>query len=239
LAGDYRIDILKKTVLLNITWHYGGVFAQPAGAGRIRPRFSAGHHGRDFDFIERLAKATAARDANVLFCLHERKRYRPGIRRSFEAIAARYPNMELKYKDDRPDNLADLIVSDVMISNYSSFITPFYVLGRPAIHIRPVASDVSAFKFSMLTFAGLWARTASVDKEAYMMDLDDTGGPIVESADDAIDAVLAALDDPYGYRATTEAWLDRHLDRPQGGAAARLFGEILAMCATPPKPRRS
>ena len=238
LAGNYRIDIRKKTVLLNITWHYGGVFAQPASGGWIK-RFSSGNRDRDFDFIERLAKATAARDANVLFCLHERKRYRPTIRRRFEAIAARYQNMELKYKDDRPDNLADLIVSDVMISNYSSFITPFYLLGRPAIHIRPVASDVSAFKFSMLTFAGLWARTASVDKEAYMMDLNDTGGPIVESSDDTIDAVLAALDDPSGYRTTTEAWLNRHLHRPHGAAAARLFGEIQAMCATAPEARRS
>lgn len=236
LVDDYRIDIRKKTVLLNITWHYGAVFAQPAGLGaRIRRLLSSKSRSRDFDFIERLAEATAARDANIIFCLHERKRYSSAIRRRFEAIAARWPNMELKYKDERPDNLADLLVSDVMVSNYSSFITPFYLLARPAIHIRPVARNQSAFEFSMLTFAGLWGRTASPNKEAYMMDLDDTGGPIVENADDAIAAVLNALDHPDECRATTAAWLDRHLYRPEGGAAVRLFNQIVAMCERVPK----
>jgi hypothetical protein len=232
LQRYYRIDLRKKTVLLNITWHYGGVFAQPAGMSSTLTRWLGRSRATaDFEFVERLAQAVTSRDANILFCLHDRRRYNPTVRLAFEAIAARHSYAELKYRDERPDNLADLLISDVMISNYSSFITPFYLLKRPAIHIRPIKRNDVRFRYAMMTFAGLWSRTASVDNEAYMMDIDDVGGPIVETVEQAIDAVVHALDHQDDCRYASEAWLARHLHRPEGGAAAHLLAEIGAMCS--------
>ena len=217
LQRDYRIDLRKKTVLLNITWHYGGVFAQPTGVLPTLKRWFGRPPAADFDFVERLAQAVTARDANILFCLHDRRRYTPAVRRAFETIAARHCNIELKYRDERPDNLADLLIADVMISNYSSFITPFYLLKRPAIHIRPVKRDGTRFRYAMMTFAGLWSRTASVDNEAYMMDIDDTGGPIVDTVEQAIDAVLHALDRGDDARSTPARRGSRRAPVPAGG----------------------
>lgn len=235
LQPHYRIDLSRKTVLLNITWHYGGVFAQPAGwSGRLR-RLADPLHGRERDlaFIDDLAAAVGARGANLLFCLHERARYAPALARRFEAVAARHPHVELKFKDERPDNLADLLVADVMVTNYSSFVTPFYLRGLPAIHIRPVAGagDDQPFDLAMLTFAGLWSRRASAAAGAYMRPLDDAGGPVVDTAAAAIAAVLHGLDHPESGIAPTRDWLARNLARPPGGACARLTEEIRALAA--------
>lgn len=240
LQSDYSIDLARKTVLLNITWHYGGVFAQPAGVlARLRRLVDpALGRDRDFAFVEELAAAVAERDANLLFCLHERGRYAPAMVERFTTIAGRHRNVELKFKDERPDNLADLLIADVMVSNYSSFITPFYLRGRPAIHIRPVRQPDMRFDFAMLTFAGLWARRAAADRGAYMLSLDDTGGPIVDTAEAAIGAVLHGLDHPDDGIAPTRAWLDRHLHRPPGGASAHLLDEIRALVARSREARR-
>ena len=41
-----------------------------------------------------------------------------------------------------PDSLVDLLVSDVLVSNYSSLLNAWYYTGKPSLHVDP--HDASA-----------------------------------------------------------------------------------------------
>ena len=78
IAPRYRIDVLRrKTVLLAITWHYGGIFSHAGSPGRVL-RGLAGEqqlNPGDLDFLAQMIATVRANDANLLICLHDRKRY--------------------------------------------------------------------------------------------------------------------------------------------------------------------
>ena len=64
IAPRYAIDVLRrKTVLLSITWHSGGIF----DGGKA-----------DLDLVARLIATSSARNANLLVCLHDRHSLTPG-----------------------------------------------------------------------------------------------------------------------------------------------------------------
>lgn len=217
LARQYKIDVARrKTVLLSITWHSGGIFGGGKGDGA---------------FVSDLLEAVRGRDANLLICLHDRHRYPAPLLAGLEALAATEPGCELRFKSDHPDNLSDLLVADVMISNLSSFLTYFYVLGRPAIHIVPepaarlnrVTMLFSRFRIQRRVRAGA----------AWMIDPVDTGGPRASDPQAAIAATLAALDDPAPGAAAAKRWLEWHVPRLDGQAPARIKQALDALCHDP------
>ena len=96
----YPFDVVgRQTVLLAPTWHYGEVFA---------------HWGRDADLFERLLSHLQQRNVNVILRLHDSFRFDKPYRRFLDGLAARYPNVLLKFKDHHPDNFLDLQVADVL-----------------------------------------------------------------------------------------------------------------------------
>ena len=214
IARRYRIDVARRrTVLLSITWHSGGIFAD----------------GDDGAFVRDLLVAVRSRDANLLICLHDRHRYPARLLALLETLAATEPDCELRFKSDHPDNLSDLLVADVMVSNLSSFLTYFYVLGRPAIHIVPEPAAAQIDRVTML-FARFRLRRRVRANAAWMIDPADTGGPCARDARGTIAATLAALDEPAPGAAAARRWLERHVPDLDGNAPARIKQALVALC---------
>jgi len=234
LASHYRIDTqTRPTVLLSITWHYGGIFARSGSAGRTLKGLAKEDQvdPAHLVFLERMIETVRARDANLLICLHERKRFDPGFLRALEAVAAPYAFVELRFKDEHPDNLADLMVADVMISNLSSFLTYFYVLRRPAVHILPVARGMKRIERRLMLTKRLGIRLWSRAEAAWMNDPEDVGGAVAENAEEAAQALEMALDDSSIGVAPTGKWLARHVIGMDGHTAARFKQAIDELCA--------
>ena len=119
LAPSYRLDLARPTLPLNLTWHYGRIFPgswQPALFGRSPME-------TDLAFIRSVFARASAQGWNVLMCLHDRWRYEPAYLDALRREAARFPHVALKHKNERPDNLADLVVADAFVTNLSSFVT--------------------------------------------------------------------------------------------------------------------
>lgn len=212
-GAHYGIDVARrKTVLLSITWHSGGIFG--------------GGHG-DGAFVRDLLAAVRERGANLLICLHDRHRYPAPLLAELEAVATQ-PDCELRFKSDHPDNLSDLLMADVMVSNLSSFLTYFYVLRRPAIHIVP--DPAARLDRVTMLFSRFRLQRRVRSDAAWMIDPADTGGPRASDPHAAIAATLAALDDPAPGAAAAGRWLERHIPRLDGRASARIKQVLVALC---------
>jgi len=234
VARDYKIDVLgRKTVLLSITWHQGEIFAACAAANNRR--FDrAGVAAADAHFIHSLVESVEARGANLLICLHDRHRYDPAFVRFVEALADRHPFVEARFKSSHPDNLSDLLVADVMLSNLSSFLAYFYLLGRPAIHILPASANGQSIRRTVMLFSRWRVKRRIKAEDAWMLDPTDTGGPRVFDSEQARAAVERALDDPAWGVAEASGWLGRHLLARDGQAGTRAEMYLKQMCALRP-----
>jgi hypothetical protein len=231
VASDYKIDVLsRKTVLLSITWHQGEIFAAPAAEGKDDGRERAAVNAADRDFIQSLMESVEARGANLLICLHDRHRYDPAFVRFVEALANRHPFVEARFKSSHPDNLSDLLVADVMISNLSSFLAYFYLLGRPAIHILPASARDRTIRRMVMLFSRWRVKRRVKTEDAWMLDPTDTGGPRVFDSAQARAAVERALEDPSWGLAESTSWLRRHIPALDGQAGARAEMYLRQMC---------
>ena len=223
LAPAYRIDVAARpTLLLNFTWHYGRIFPgswQPSLLGRSPM-------DADLAFVRALFGRAADQGANVLFCLHDRWRYEAAYLEALGREAARFPHVELKFKNERPDNLADLVVADAMVSNLSSFVTFFYHSGRPSVHLVPPPG--ARVRFSRLTRFGLRPRAAEAAPE-WMNPPEDNGGLSAHDADGALAAVGRALSEPGCCRDRAAAWIAGHVHGVDGHTSARMADVVAAL----------
>lgn len=236
VAKNYRIDVIgRPTVLLAITWHYGGIFSAAGSAARMLRGIPGDTQMNpvDLHFLNRMVETVRARGANLLICLHDRKRYDAAFLHAIEALVAPHSFVEVRFKDRHPDNLSDLLVADVMVSNLSSFLAYHYVLRRPAVHIRPADPDVSRIERRIMLFSRFPLRLWSYADDAWMLDPTDVAGPIVRDAEEAAAAVAAALADPESGREATGEWLARHVTGIDGKTAARFKRELERLCAAP------
>jgi len=235
-ADEYKIDLLRrKTVLISITWHYGGIFARPPGLRRTLRGLAGGvaRSADDAAFLGQIVETVERRGANLLICLHDRHRYDRDFIDWLENVADRRDFIELRFKNEHPDNLTDLLAADVMLSNLSSFLAYFYVLGRPALHILPVEPGARVERTAMLLSRFRLRRGIPAD-EAWMLDPGDTGGPIVRDAGETLAALDAALDGPEQFAAAPLHWLNRHVPVIDGKACLRFEQELRRLCGLLP-----
>ena len=115
-----------------------------------------------------------------------------------------------------------------MISNLSSFLTYFYVLGRPAVHIVP--DPAAPIERVAMLFSRFRLRRQVRADSAWMIDPADTGGPRASDAKATIAATLAALDNPAPGAAAAKAWLKRHVPMLDECAPARIKQALEALC---------
>ena len=213
----YPFDVVgRRTVLLAPTWHYGEVFA---------------HWGRDADLFERLLSHLHRRNVNVILRLHDSFRFEKPYRRFLDGLAARYPNVLLKFKDHHPDNFLDLQVADVLVTNFSSIANLFYATGRPTVHVYPVAHADEAFMRREYTVLGV--RKTEVESARFMWKLppEDNGGLLAHDFDEMMAQIDRGLDEPGCCEETAQAFLDRHMLGADGHNAERAFAALQELAA--------
>lgn len=207
VQAHYDIDLRRPTVLLGMTWHHGGAL---------------GHWGDDEALHEALAHHLAARGANLLIRMHDRHRYESADVLRMEALAARHPHVQLKFKSSSPDSLVDLLVSSVMLSNYSSFLNAFYHTERPSVHIHPVASEGRANYRRELRWGRLRVKRVEDPMASWKLPPTEVGGLIASSFQELLAAVDRCLDDPSCCAELARSFNRRHVSDADGLTCARI-----------------
>lgn len=218
LQRFYPFDVASRpTVLLAPTWHYGEIFA---------------HWGNDEDVLRALFERVRALDANLIFRLHDRKRYDRAYVARIERIALEHANVCLKFKDTHPDNLVDLQIADVLVTNYSSIANLFYATGRPTLHVYPVRSADEAFSWRTLRHGRVETRTVENARFVWKLDPEEHGGLLVRDVDTLLADLGRALTDPDLCRERARAFCDRYLEGARPGTCDRIRAALEELIAS-------
>lgn len=212
----YRLDLARPTVLLGMTWHHGGALA---------------HWGDDEQLHERLARHVGELGANLLIRMHDRHRYERADVLRMEALASRHAHVQLKFKSDHPDSLVDMLLSSVLISNYSSLLNAFYYTGKPSVHIDPIALEGPNYR-RVLRWGTMWRRKVQDPLETWKVSPDDIGGLRARSFDELIAGVTRSLAEPDCCSETAAAFVRRHISHADGQSCERISASLRAWLAT-------
>ncbi len=208
IVDSYDIDVCNRKVLLfGMTWHHGNLL---------------GHWGDEEELLDRLFSHIRQREAGVIFRLHDRKRYPRKYLATLDRVLDKYDNVHVKFKSESPDSLVDLLVSDVMVSNYSSFANAFYYTGKPCVHIDPV--DANATDFVWRRFHRGRVKEEKVDQLEAIWKLSpkEHGGLRASSFDELLAQIDRALDVPSCCAATSREFTDRYVTGVDGETCLRI-----------------
>ncbi len=218
LREFYPFDVgARPTVLIAPTWHYGEVFA---------------HWGGDRVVFARILAHLEARGANVILRLHDSFRFDPEYVGFLRGLAEKHPGLLLKFKDQNPDNILDMQVADVLVTNFSSIANLFYATGRPTVHVYPVRSADEEFVWRKRTLMGMREQRLASVKYIWKLPPEDNGGLLARDADDLIAGLDRALDDPSCCFEQTRDFLDRHMLGADGKNRARAFEALEELVGT-------
>lgn len=214
----YSLDLGKPVVMLGLTWHHGG---------------SLGHWGDEATLLDRFFGHVRARGASTLVRMHDRHRYEKPYIALMEQLAAKHAGyVMLKWKSQSPDSLLDLLVSNVLVSNYSSLLNPYYYTQRPSIHIDP--HDAGAAKtYTYQMFLGR-PRRKRVDaaSEVWKLSPDEHGGLRAQSFEGLLGHVDMALGDPSCCAERSKAFVARYIAQADGTTCARTAESIVTWCTS-------
>ncbi len=208
----FPFDIVnKKTVLIAPTWHYGEVFS---------------HWGKDDVLFERLFRHIEDLGANIILRLHDSFRFDDHYVEFLEQLAIEHPNVLLKFKDRNPDNLLDMMASDVLVTNFSSIANLYYATGRPTIHVYPVKSEDEEFQWRKSTLLGV--RSEKVDSVKYIWKLspDENGGLLSNNFDELIEQLDHSLAEPDCCEEKSKAFLDKYMLGADGKSCERIWKAV-------------
>lgn len=205
--GYPGLDIVnRRTVLIGMTWHHGGLL---------------GHWGEEWDLLGQLLDHLVERDVNVILRMHDRHRYEPAYLEEMTEFCARRSGVLLKFKSESPDSLIDVLVSDAMITNYSSFANIFYYLERPCVHIVPPEAGEG---LSMRQWSKHGVSKAAVQNQDAFWKVapEDVGGLRAASFEALLSAVDRSLDEPDCCVTIAREYLARHVESPDGKTCDRI-----------------
>ena len=201
----------KKVALIALTWHYGKAFS---------------HWGDDFEIFTTILDYLSDRNCAAIIRMHDRKRFDPDYLRQLEAIVANRDDAIIKFKDRDRDSMLDILVSDVMVSNYSSILNYYYATGKPSIHVYPVTPTAEAFLWR--TWKKGKIRVKSVPSAEYVWKLppEENGGLMVKSLDELLAAFDRALDTPECCVESSRIFCERHMAPVDGHTRERICSAI-------------
>jgi len=204
LAPFYSIDILsRKTVLLAFTWHHGKVL---------------GHWGEDLELFSELFALGGELGVAFIIRMHDRFRYDPSYLGELERLVDRYKHVELRFKDDYRDNLLDMLISDVMVSNYSSIINRFYITGKPSIHIHPFGKGEQSTMVRKLKGDGTFVEEEAPEQAfQWKFPPEMIGGLLVHTMEGLKEKLAYALANPDCCREKSREFLEEHMGGTGGG----------------------
>jgi len=209
LAPYYPFDVVgRPTLLLALTWHYGRALA---------------HWGEDMELYREFFAFAGKIGANVIVRMHDRYRYEESYPRELERLVKGRPNVMLKFKNEFRDNTLDMLVSDVLISNFSAILPYFYLTGKPSIHIYPVAKGQETYAWRTIDRRG-GVREREVPDMAYVWKFppEMNGGLMVNSMDELKEAVRRSLAEPDCCRQKSEDFVKEHFTGADGHTCERI-----------------
>jgi CDP-glycerol glycerophosphotransferase len=110
-----------------------------------------------------------------------------------------------------PDMADLLLITDVLVTDYSSVMFDFAGTGRPIVFFTPdlahYSADLRGFYFDLLAEAP---------------------GPVVSTREELLDAILAAADGQPEFADRAAAWRERFTPRDDGAAGRRVVERMLA-----------
>ncbi|MBU1222103.1 hypothetical protein KKF34_18935 [Myxococcota bacterium] len=213
-------DATRPCVLLGFTW----------GFGRVFERWDV----QEVELIDRLLKYLADREVNVIFRLHDRKRYEPEYQKMLENAANRYGNVFLKYKDHEMDNLLDVVMSDVIVSNFSGIIVYAYFTGAASIHINPMGlSDEShpLYRFKR-------GKQVLDTRASYMwkMPPEENGGMLASCEEELFASLEKAIDNPSCCQEISREFNKKYMETTDGNRCSSLDGYLRSWHSSGQKP---
>jgi hypothetical protein len=219
VQDHYSIDLSRPTLLLALTWHHGGSLA---------------HWGPEEGLLARLLEHAGTRGANVLIRMHDRHRYESEYTALIERVARRHGHVQLKWKSSAPDSLVDLLVSDAMISNYSSILNGYYHSGRPTVHVDPADARGGAAYYRRWKSGRLHKERVADAQSLWKLPPSEIGGLRARSFEELIGCVDRALDDPSCCVEAARAFNARHVTGADGRTRVRITELLRAWCTATP-----
>lgn len=213
LEDYYQLDVTgRKNILISLTWNYG---SKAFGV--------LGDDDAIFDDVFRIAEE---HEANIIFSMHDRFRYQPDFVRKIEKYATRYPRTFLKFKNEHADNLADIVVSDVMICNFSSFIVFHYFTGKPSIHIQPV--DTSKWLVGLPTIRGgrIRANFRLNSERLWLYPFHENGGLLPLNRQEFASDLSQSLQDPAFGQQQAKTFISEKIYKPDGNTCDRIIRDL-------------
>ena len=206
VAADYPgIDLAKPTVLIGMTWHHGGLL---------------GHWGEEWDLLGKLLDHIEKRGGNTILRMHDRFRYEPSYLKQMASFCANREVL-LKFKSESPDSLVDLLVSDIMVTNYSSFANAWYYTERPCLHIVPPEAG-EGLAMRQWSSKGVSAESV-VSRDAFWKHPpEDVGGLRAHTFEQLLEQVDQALEDPSCCGAIARDYISRHIHGMNGRTCRRI-----------------
>lgn len=206
VQSHYSLDLSRPVILLALTWHHGG---------------SLGHWGPERDLLARLIDHVESRGAGLLVRMHDRPRYESDYVSMIEELVLGRSTVQLKFKSQSPDSFVDLLISDLMISNYSSILNAFYCTGRPSLHIDP--ADAGGDLFLRKWKGGRLRKTRIKDpSQLWKLHPDEIGGLRCRSFDELLQSIDRALAEPTLCEAASASFLERYISSASGRSCERI-----------------
>ena len=121
---------------------------------------------------------------------------------------------------------ADLVVSDVMICNFSSFIVYHYFMNRPSVHIQPV--DTKKWFVVLPTMRGGKVRTVFRlnDERLWLYPFSDNGGSLPLDHGELIADLEKSLEDSSYGRDRALEFIGQRVHKPDGHTCSRIIADI-------------
>jgi len=214
----YPFDVVgRKTVLIAPTWHYGEVFA---------------HWGSDKDLFKKLFNRLNDYNANIILRLHDSFRYDRSYIQFLHELVENHPHVYLKFKDKNPDNLLDMMVSDILITNFSSIANLYYATGRPTIHIYPVKSEDEEFLWRKRTIVGIQKKAIDSVKYIWKLPPEEHGGLLAKNFEILLKQIDQALMKPDCCKEKSKDFLDKYMLGADGKCSDRIWESVQEMVST-------
>jgi len=210
----------RKIALIACTWHYGRMFS---------------HWGDDIEILTRLSDLFEERNFAVILRLHDKKRFDPSYLEALEKFASKHKNFLLKFKDSDKDNLLDICVSDIMISNFSSILNYFYATLKPSIHIYPVTSKQEAFLWRVWKKGTVQISEVPSADFVWKLPPEENGGLLAKSVDELVNAIITADKDTDCCKEKSIEFINRHMASVDGNTCKRIADALTDFVTQPDK----
>lgn len=210
LQAAYPVDVVgRPNLLVAPTWHYEGVL---------------GHWGDEEVLLDELVRRVRRHGGNVIFRLHDRWRMSEAVLSIVERLAHRWDNVVLKYKNEHPDGLTDLLVADALVTNMSSIANLFYATRRPTIHVFPVDDEAAPFEWRRLSVGGVRTDRVESVREIWKLRPEINGGLMAHDQPELLELIDRALEDPSCCEERAAAFLDEYMLGADGEVCERAYG---------------